>query len=444
MTVGEGSFSSVYRVRQQALDRWVAIKILNERNGSRRTELLDEAKTQAKMSISCIPAVYDAFVWDQRVFIVMEWIKGASLQALLEKGIPQQENRDAMALAIVSVLSGLHKLGFAHRDVKPANILVTPDWGIYLVDFGFAKKIGEGIQSVTGAVKGTPAYMAPEIWQGDGHADLIKADMFALGKLLTELKPSPEYQGLIATLLSHNPAARPASATELRRDWESLPAPRKRPDWKPLVSGVASELLTRQLLNAAKQLLFVKREEEAYWLLAECLQEDPDAAEALVLMENMPVVTGRKTRRKWAAIAAATVLFAVGLSAAFHFGRQSERNNGLALHRDQAAKSFLLPSRKSGVPMGIAARFRDPDRRIGRLSAMVFLEGAEACDSVQMDGNPLGEAHGGAGVASPAGERSFTCLDRGGHILYRERMFLLPFQRKIVRLVRDPSPPEKG
>jgi len=111
----------------------------------------------------------------------MEWIKGASLQSLLEKGIPGQSDRAALAASIVAALAGLHTLGFAHRDIKPANILVTPDAGIFLVDFGFSKKVGEGDRSVIGMVKGTPAYMAPEIWQGRGNVRFHESGSVRIG-----------------------------------------------------------------------------------------------------------------------------------------------------------------------------------------------------------------------------------------------------------------------
>ena len=161
MTIGEGSFSSVYRARQKILDRWVAVKVLHERDAARRIELLNEARNQARMSVACIPTVYDAFIKGQQLFIVMEWVKGASLQSLLEAGIPEESDRRVLCASVVAALAGLHNSGFAHRDVKPANILVTPESGVYLVDFGFSKQVGEGGQSIVGVVKGHSGLHGP-------------------------------------------------------------------------------------------------------------------------------------------------------------------------------------------------------------------------------------------------------------------------------------------
>ncbi len=98
MVIGAGSFSSVYRARQRALDRWVAIKILPEKNPVIRQTLLKEAQVQAQLNAPCIPAVYDAFEWDQQVCIVMQWIKGISLKTILDEN-PNSEQRHLIAVA---------------------------------------------------------------------------------------------------------------------------------------------------------------------------------------------------------------------------------------------------------------------------------------------------------------------------------------------------------
>ena len=69
MSIGKGGFASVYRVKQTALDRWVAIKIIEEKNPKRRKELLKEGKTQANLQIRYVPQVYDAFEWKKKVYI---------------------------------------------------------------------------------------------------------------------------------------------------------------------------------------------------------------------------------------------------------------------------------------------------------------------------------------------------------------------------------------
>ncbi|MDB5102492.1 MAG: hypothetical protein JWP91_181 [Fibrobacteres bacterium] len=439
MTVGEGSFSSVYRVRQKILDRWVAVKILNEKNGERRQELLTEARNQAQMSISCIPAVYDAFSQGQQIFIVMEWIKGASLHAILEKGIPHPADRAALAASMIAALAGLHKLGYAHRDFKPANILISRDSGVYLVDFGFSKKVGEGGQSMIGTVKGTPAYMAPEIWQGRPEIDFMKADLYALGKVLLEVAPGPDWDRLIHSLVSANPGDRPASAVELWDMFNAHPMAAQTPDWKALITRVSSEILSRQLLQAAKQLLFAKRGEEAYWLLAECLSEDPDSAEAFRLLDGFPSQAREKGRKRWSMAAAAAAALALALSAGFHFGKRLERESWFpAVSPEGEAALLLLPSQGSGTRTArSAAQFREFKRTDGRLAGLLFLEGADACESLTLDARTLGRPLPSEGIPMESGEHSLACGNRDGTLIHREKIDILPFQRKIIRLRKN-------
>jgi predicted Ser/Thr protein kinase len=446
MTIGEGSFSSVYRARQKILDRWVAVKILHEKDGARRIELLNEARNQARMSLPCIPTVYDAFIRGQQLFIVMEWVKGASLQSLLEAGIPEQTDRRALCASIIAALAGLHKLGFAHRDIKPANILVTPESGVYLVDFGFSRQAGEGGQSIVGVVKGTPAYMAPEVWQGGGNVDFMKSDLFALGKVLQELEPGSEWESLIRPLLSHRPDDRPVSAVEL---WESarlIPAARTTPDWKAAIVHLSSGLLSQRLLQAAKQLLFARRREEAYWLLAECLQEDPDSVEALRLIDSFPDLSKEKKRKRWIAALAACLLFLVALTAAFHFGRRAGQDIRIAVGGSGAgSRQLLLPSHTQGNGASRArasalgpVRFTELRGGGNRLSGILFVEGAELCGRVRLDARDLADMNpsrrGKEGLPLEPGEHFLDCADSLGNPVHREKFGLLPFQRKTVRL----------
>ncbi len=442
IAIGEGSFSSVYRVRQKSLDRWVAIKVLQERNSERRVKLLNEARNQARMSIASIPAVYDAFARGQRVFIVMEWVKGVSLQAMLDKGIPRSEDRMALAGDLVAALAGLHRLGYAHRDLKPANILISPEAGIYLVDFGFAKKVGEGLQSMVGTVKGTPAYMAPEIWRGGAEVDFIKADLFALGKVLQELDPGPGCGPLIDSLLAQDPTARPESAISLWQAWQAAGFGTADSHWKATAGQVTSELLSKRLLQSAQQLLFAGREEEAYWILVECLQEDPDAAEALTLMSRFPALSRTRTRNRWAGAAlAAMVLFAAAMMSAYFFGKRSERRIlHPAAESNDHARALLLSRRALGGSSpgiaGIPAKFREFSPRRGTLTGILYLYARPGCDSLDLDGSGVDTMSATAGLTTSFGEHTVVCFDKHGVQLSQERVSLLPFQRKIIRAGR--------
>jgi serine/threonine-protein kinase len=192
---GEGAFSTVYRARQTSLDRWVALKIIAEKDRLRRNELLSEAKTQANIHLDCIPQIYDTFEWDKRIFIVMQWLKGISLREILDD-FPSINCRHRIADSLVNSIVKLHEQGFAHRDLKPENVFISPDYGIFLVDFGFTKNIIDGKKSMSGTIKGTPAYMAPELWSSSETIDPLRSDLFSLGRFLKNCIPKKQRFGL--------------------------------------------------------------------------------------------------------------------------------------------------------------------------------------------------------------------------------------------------------
>ena len=147
---------------------------------------------------------------------------------------------------------------------------------------------------------------------------------------------------------------------------------------------------------------------------------------------------------------AASLLFLAALAAAFHFGRQAGRDGRFAVPggnvkgSENASRQLLLPShsgaRKSGA---VPARFTELRGGGGRLAGWLFLEGMEACANVLLDArNPADRAlsgAGGQGFPLEPGEHILTCADGRGNPVYRERISMLPFQRKIVRI--RPVPP---
>lgn len=428
MAIGQGSFSSVYRVRQAALDRWVAIKVLSEKSATRRADLLKEAKKQAQLAIAGIPAIYDAFEWRQQVCIVMQWIQGVTLEELLEKGIPEA-HRGPLAAAVLASLAGLHRLGYAHRDLKPANILVSPADGIYLVDFGFARKIGAPDQSMAGAIIGTPLYMAPELWKS-GDVDLMKADLFALGRILRRLEPGPAWETALESMLKEDAARRPASAVEIWRDWESALAAGAPCDWKALAGPSAADHHARQLLQAAKLLLYAGREEEAYWLGIESLESDPDSAEAVRLLDQVPHVSRRKARarRLWkAALAAGFVLAVAG---GFLLGRRAALPP--ALQASAESKALLLPGKAAARSAAAPVLHLRELTGQGGLAGRISLADAGRCDSLRLDGESVPAERAGSGLPLRAGEHLITCLC--GDVPRRERFRVLPFQARILRV----------
>jgi serine/threonine-protein kinase len=189
--LGQGGMGVVYRARQRALGRPVAIKMLLAGPFASSQELgrfRRETAALACLRHPNIVQVYDAGDAEGRPYFAMELVEGGSLAQKLA-GAPQPARA---AAALVSTLAGAvevaHKSGIVHRDLKPANILLTADGTPKVSDFGLARRLdGEDGLTRTGSPLGTPSYMAPE--QAQGGADVVgpAADVYALGAILYEL-----------------------------------------------------------------------------------------------------------------------------------------------------------------------------------------------------------------------------------------------------------------
>ena len=188
--IGRGSFAVVYRARDTQLDRLVALKAL-------KPTLLDtawvrrfrrEARTIARLKHPHIVTIYDVYQEQDRLFIVMQLVDGPSLDQLITRQgrLAWSEVLELMA-ALAQGLDYAHAQNILHRDLKPANILLDPEYGPLLSDFGLAKLGDKGDQSVTaaGSVVGTPHYIAPEVWEGQGTTP--QSDIYALGCILYEM-----------------------------------------------------------------------------------------------------------------------------------------------------------------------------------------------------------------------------------------------------------------
>ena len=216
--LGRGAMGVVYRGVDPALDRHVAIKVISTHQSAGQVNtaemearFLREAKIAARINHPGIVTVYDAGRAGDSLYLVMELVEGESLaHRLARKEYPTVPESFTMAAQCAEALAAAHALGVVHRDVKPANIMLTKDGRVKVADFGVAKAIGEGTDLTrTGTVVGSPAYMAPEQVRGlspDGRADL-----FSLGVVLYELllhrKPFPAdtITSLIYQILHEDP-----------------------------------------------------------------------------------------------------------------------------------------------------------------------------------------------------------------------------------------------
>jgi tRNA A-37 threonylcarbamoyl transferase component Bud32 len=210
--LGRGGMARVYRAYHPQLDRYVAIKVL-------RSDLVEEeeflgrfrreARAVAALRHPNIVQVFDFDVQNGIYYMVMELLEGDSLRTRLNDYRARAEEMPLgeMARVLLDVLEGLayaHSEGMIHRDVKPANILLTRRGQAVLTDFGIAQIIGGTRYTVSGALMGTLSYMSPE--QGlEGQCDM-RSDLYSLGIVLYEMlvgDPPFDAETPLALLMKH-------------------------------------------------------------------------------------------------------------------------------------------------------------------------------------------------------------------------------------------------
>jgi len=188
--LGEGSMGIVYRAHDETLDRDVAIKFLSSERiagGEASARFLREARAVARLSHPHIMTLHDVGREGDWHYLVLEYIPGQDLHTMMvERGgsLPVHESLHAIRGAL-SALAYAHARGIVHRDVKPENVMVTPDGQVKVTDFGLALARGDVRLTQEGMVVGTVLYLAPEVVTG-APAD-SRADLYAVGAVLYEL-----------------------------------------------------------------------------------------------------------------------------------------------------------------------------------------------------------------------------------------------------------------
>jgi eukaryotic-like serine/threonine-protein kinase len=194
--IGEGGMGEIYRATDDVLGRAVAVKVLAERyatNEAIRRRFTREALAAARLSGEPnTVTIFDVGEWNDRPFIVMEYLSGGSLDDSLRAGGAQSPAQvlDWLEQAAVA-LDAAHRNGVVHRDVKPGNLLLDRDGNVHVADFGIASAAGLDSLTLTGTVLGTAGYLAPEQAQGDRATPA--SDLYGLGvvayELLTGVRP---------------------------------------------------------------------------------------------------------------------------------------------------------------------------------------------------------------------------------------------------------------
>ncbi len=221
--LGRGGMGVVYQARQLGFNRLVALKMLLSGvygGDDERARFRIEAEAVARLQHPNIVQVHEVGEHDGKPFFSMEFCPGGGLDRKLS-GAPLSP---AEAARLVETLAGAmqlaHSRNIVHRDLKPANILLTADGAPKITDFGLAKTLdGDGGQTRTGAVMGTPRYMAPEQASGKTHSVGPAADVYALGAILYEcLTGLPPFRGdSVLETLEQVRTREPTSLCQLRR-----------------------------------------------------------------------------------------------------------------------------------------------------------------------------------------------------------------------------------
>lgn len=186
--LGAGGMGVVYRAEDLTLGRPVALKFLPEAaqvESEDRSRLIHEARAAAALLHPNICPIYDVGEADGQAFIAMAYLEGETLKSRLGRGPLLLGEALAIARQVGEALAAAHAKGIVHRDVKPANVMLTGDGRAVLMDFGLAKVTGATRLTRTGTTLGTAAYMSPEQVQG-GEVD-GQTDVWALGVLLYEM-----------------------------------------------------------------------------------------------------------------------------------------------------------------------------------------------------------------------------------------------------------------
>jgi Tol biopolymer transport system component len=184
--LGEGGMGVVYKAEDTKLRRLVALKFLTERaaqDEESRNRFIQEARAAAALNHPNICTVYE--IDEDLGFLAMEYVDGETVEARRKRrALPIEEGLD-IAIQTTEGLRAAHEKGIVHRDIKSANLMVTDKGRVKIMDFGLARLAGRARLTRSGSSPGTPAYMAPEVYQGEPADE--RSDIWSLGVVLYEL-----------------------------------------------------------------------------------------------------------------------------------------------------------------------------------------------------------------------------------------------------------------
>jgi Leucine-rich repeat (LRR) protein len=328
--VGRGGTGVVLRARDTKLERVVALKVLAAplaASGTARQRFAREARAAAAVRDDHVIAILAVRDDAPIPYLVMEFIDGCNLAALLHNGGPL-EVQEVLRIdtQVASGLAAAHRLGLVHRDVKPANILLENGvQRVKLTDFGLARTADDASLTQTGLIAGTPLYMAPE--QANGQPLDCRADLFSLGSVLYEL-----CTGQLAFRA-------PTTVAVLRRVSDETPQPIREvnPDMPPPLCRLIEQLHAKKPANRPASAQEVA--DRLAGLLAELSETHPRRGGLLGILRSAFSAARRAWfgRRPYLWAAAALVLLLAGLGMGEATGVTEVRGSAIRLFFPEGA-----------------------------------------------------------------------------------------------------------
>ena len=241
--LGEGGMGAVWQARDTRLNRIVAIKTLpadKVADAQRKRRFMQEAQSASALNHPNIVTIHDIASDNGVDFIVMELVRGKTIDQLISRRGLRLNELLSYAIQIADALSKAHAAGIVHRDLKPGNIMVTDEGRVKVLDFGLAKLTEPALpaedeetrtikpETEDGAIVGTIAYMSPE--QAEGKPVDARSDIFSLGAVLYEMATGVRaFQGssklsTLSAILRTNPKPPSEVAASVPRDLDKIVA----------------------------------------------------------------------------------------------------------------------------------------------------------------------------------------------------------------------------
>jgi serine/threonine protein kinase len=398
--LGEGGMGVVFRAEDSLLSRPVALKVI-------RPEIADtpgiaqwftrEARATAAIKHDHVVTIYQVGQENGIPFLAMEYLKGVSLDGWLDRGHrPSVELVLRIGREIAAGLSAAHRHSLIHRDIKPANIwLEAPAGRVKILDFGMARSEREDVEITgTGAVMGTPAYMAPE--QARGEPASPSSDLFSLGCVLYRLctRRLPFEGNSVTAVRTSLSTETPPAPRDLN---DRIPASlsvlimrllHKMPEARP----VSADAVDKELLNIERELLAERQnvESSAAVLPMDIMGSGSRSADD-VIAEPGSTQPASRPRARLGALGLATVLATLVVTALVGFILAPSRNSDVAI---VAAESTPAPAHEQGsqspatIPKTEAPQPAQPTAGADRLAASVDRSAVSAPNAPMATGAP--------------------------------------------------------